>query len=134
MADPADLFKAWQDAIREVGGVAASLVSAPAGLAGDLLGPLQRQAELLEQVLQRQIDFERALAPARAALDLVDQAASTMRAQATAFRAASLSFGQAAELLEQQAEIIERAGGTLRDPVAALRSAQDAVRGERDKR
>jgi hypothetical protein len=119
--------------------VAASLVSAPAGLAGDLLGPLQRQAELLEQVLQRQIDFEReivgrALAPARAALDLVDQAASTMRAQATAFRAASLSFGQAAELLEQQAEIIERAGGTLRDPVAVLRSAQDAVRGERDKR
>src|SRR5450759_5046763 len=104
MADPADLLHACQEAIRDAGGAAASLVSSPAGLAGDLLGPLQRQAELLERVLQRQLEFERelissAVAPARAALDLVEQATVAFRAQATAFRGASVSFGQLANLM-----------------------------------
>jgi hypothetical protein len=41
MADPADGLNAWQDAIRQVGGVAASLASRPAGVVDDLLPPLQ---------------------------------------------------------------------------------------------
>ena len=57
MADPADLLKAWQHAIRDLGGVAASLASGPAGAASDLVRPLQHQAELLQQVLQRQLEF-----------------------------------------------------------------------------
>ena len=81
MADPADLLRAWQNAIRDVGGVPASLAAGSAGVAGDLLRPLQRQGELLQQVLQRQLEFERelvsrAVAPLRASLDLVDQATS----------------------------------------------------------
>jgi hypothetical protein len=128
MADPSDLLTAWQDAIREVGGIAASLVSGPAGLAGDVRSVLQRQTEQLERVLQRQLEFERELvarasAPARAALELVEQATVAYRAQAKAFRAASVSFGQLAELIEQQAELVERASAAIRDPVAALRSA-----------
>jgi hypothetical protein len=90
MADPADLLKAWQHAIRDLGGVATSLASGPAGAAGDLVRPLQHQAELLQQVLQRQLEFEferdllgRATAPLHAAQDLVDQATGTFRAQAT---------------------------------------------------
>ena len=72
MADPADLLKAWQNAIRDVGGAAASLASGPTGVASDLLRPMQHQAELLQQVLQRQLEFERelvgrAVAPLRAA-------------------------------------------------------------------
>ena len=47
MASPTDLLKAWQDAIGEVGGAAASLVSGPAGAAGELLSPLQEQAKQL---------------------------------------------------------------------------------------
>ena len=79
MADPADLLKAWQHAIRDLGGVAASLASGPAGAASDVVRPLQRQAELLQQVLQRQLEFERELvgratAPLHAAQDLIDQA------------------------------------------------------------
>jgi hypothetical protein len=137
MADPADLLHACQEAIRDAGGAAASLVSSPAGLAGDLLGPLQRQAELLERVLQRQLEFERelissAVAPARAALDLVEQATVAFRAQATAFRGASVSFGQLANLMEQQAEILERAGAAVRDPFAALRSAGADAHGDND--
>ena len=133
MPDPNDLLKAWQDAIREVGRAAGSLVSRPAGMAGDVLEPLQRQAEQLERVLQRQFEFERELlervvAPARAALDLADQATAAFRAQSVAFRAASVSFGQLAELMEQQAELMERASTTLRDPVAAMRAAGAEIR------
>ena len=74
MADPADLLKAWQHAIRDLGGVAASLASGPAGAASDLVRPPQQQAELLQQVLQRQLEFERELvgraaAPLHAAQD-----------------------------------------------------------------
>jgi len=61
MADPADLLKAWQHAIRDLGGVATSLASGLAGAASDLVRPLQHQAELLQQVLQRQLEFEREL-------------------------------------------------------------------------
>ena len=39
MPDPADLLKAWQHAIRDLGGIAASLASGPAGAAGDLVRP-----------------------------------------------------------------------------------------------
>jgi methyl-accepting chemotaxis protein len=127
MADPADLLKAWQNAIRDVGGVAASLASGPAGVAGDLMRPLQHQAEVLEQVLQRQLDFERELlnraaAPLHSTLELIDQVTGTLHAQATSFRAASTSFHQLAALMDQQADLLERAGNTMRDPLAAFRS------------
>ena len=65
MADPAELLKAWQHAIRDLGGAAASLASGPAGAASDLVRPLQHQAELLQQVLQRQLEFEREARRAR---------------------------------------------------------------------
>jgi ABC-type transporter Mla subunit MlaD len=131
MPDPGELLKAWQDAVGEVGSAAASLVSGRAGIAGDLLEPLQNQAQVLERVLQKQLDFQRellaqALAPARFALDLVDQVTEAYRAQAKAFRSASASFSQLADLMEQQAKLIERASTTIRDPVAALRSAAEA--------
>jgi hypothetical protein len=130
MADPADLLKAWQNAIRDVGGVAASLASAPAGVATDVLRPLQHQAELLEQVLQRQIDFERellhrAVAPLHATLELIDQATGTLHAQATSFRAAAVTFHQLAALMDQQADLLGRAGATIRDPLATFRSTGD---------
>ena len=67
MADPADLLKAWQHAIRDLGAIAASLASGPAAAASDLVRPLQNQAELLQQVLQRQLEFERELARRRRA-------------------------------------------------------------------
>jgi hypothetical protein len=132
MADPADLLKAWQNAIRDVGGVAASLASAPAGVATDVLRPLQHQAELLEQVLQRQLDFERELlsrvvAPLHGTLELIDQATGTLHAQATSFRAAATTFHQLAALMDQQADLLDRTGATIRDPIAIFRSTGDEL-------
>lgn len=122
--DPADLLKAWQKAVREVGG---ALASAPAGVASDLVRPLQHQADLVQQVLQRQLDFERELldratAPVHATLELIDQATETLRAQAISFRAASTTFRQLASLMDQQADLLHRAGTTMRDPLGAFRS------------
>ena len=132
MADPADLLRAWQRSIRELGGVAVSLAASPAGTASDLLRPLQHQAELLQQVLQRQLEFERelvgrAVAPLHAAQELVDQATDTWRAQASSFRAASKTFGQLAGLMDQQAQLLERAGAAMRDPLTVFRSAGGEV-------
>ena len=100
MADPADLLKAWQHAIRDLGGVTASLASGPAGAASDLVRPLQHQAELLQQVLQRQLQFERelvsrAVAPLHAAQELIDQATGVERHLSSASQPgfASLRFG-----------------------------------------
>jgi len=134
MADPAELLKLWQRAIRDLGGTA-SLASTPVGAAGDVLRPLQHQAELLEQVLQRQLEFERellgrAVAPLHAAQELVDQASETWRGQASSFRAASKTFGQLAGLMDQQAHLLERAGATMRDPLAVFRTTGDAVPAE----
>ena len=132
MADPAQLLRAWQHAIRELAEAGASVASTPAGAAGDLLRPLQHEAELLEQVLQRQLEFERellgrAVAPLQAAQELVDQATETWRAQASSFRAASKTFGQLAGLMDQQAQLLERAGAAMRDPLTVFRSAGDEV-------
>jgi ABC-type transporter Mla subunit MlaD len=97
---------------------------------------MQKQAEQVQKVLERQLEFERelvsrAIAPARATLEMAEQATIAYRAQATAFRAAAASFGQLAELMEQQAEVVERVGGAVRDPLAALRAANEQLRGER---
>ena len=128
MPDPADLLKAWQDAVSEVGGIAAALVSGSTSTAADVLQPLQNQANVIERVLQSQLAFQRellatALAPARLALEIVDQVTDAYRSQAQAFRSASASFGQLADLMEQQAELVERTSGAIRDPLAALRAA-----------
>jgi hypothetical protein len=90
MADPADVLKAWQHAIRDLGDLGASLASGPAGAASDLVRPLQHQAELLRHVLQRQLEFERELVgravnPLHTAQKLVDQATGSFREQATSF-------------------------------------------------
>jgi hypothetical protein len=129
MPDPVELLHAWEAAIREIGSAAGSLVVGSASAAGQFGAPLQRQAELLEQVLRREL-VERLLAPAHTILDVADQTTSAMHAQATAFRAAATSLAQVADLLEQQAELLHRASGTIRDPIAALRSAGAALRDE----
>lgn len=131
MPEPVDLLRAWESAIRELGGVASALVHGSTEVGGQLTAPLQRQAELLEQIMQRQLELERELiaamtAPARTVLDLSAQTAEAMTEQARAFRSASQALGQAAELLERQAELFRTAVGTLRDPLGTLRRSTEA--------
>ena len=133
MAERVDLLGAVQASIRELGKLGGSLVSAPPEVAEQLAAPLQRQAELLEQILQRQIEFEgdliaRLLGPAGTIFDLVEQTATAMQAQTAAFRAAAASFTQIADLVEQQVELLQLARESVLAPVTALRAAGDELR------
>lgn len=114
MADPTDLIGAMR-------GVASSIAS-QAGAGRDLLGPLTRQAEVIEQIVRRQVELEqelvrRALGPAQATVEALESAPAAMRAQATAFRAAAASFNQAAELLDLQAAALDQTVAAVKAPV-----------------
>ena len=133
MPEPPDLLAAWREATHQLKGLAGSL----AGQAGNvpaLLGPLQRQAELIEQMLRRQVELEQALAgrviaPAQATADALGQAPEMLRAQATAFRAAATSFKQVADLLDAQATALEQTLGILKAPISATRWGLDRLPG-----
>jgi len=122
MPDMPDLVGAWHDAVRQLQQLASSIAGDTTGAARDLLGPLQRQTEIVEQLLRRQIEIEqelvnRAIAPARATAEALEKAPAAMRAQAAAFRAAAASFTQAGELLEVQAAAVEQTIAALLAPV-----------------
>ena len=117
MPEPADLLRAWQDAIRQLGRATASLTGPP--------------AELLEQAMRRQVEFEkelmgRMLAPVGTVIEALEQTSEAMHAQAQAFAAAATAFKRAGELVELQAEMLERATSALKAPADIVR----AVRGE----
>jgi hypothetical protein len=121
MPEPADLLNAWQDAIRQLGRATSSLTGPP--------------AELLEQAMRRQVEFEkelmaRMLAPAATVIEALEQTSEAMRAQAQAFSAAATAFKQAGELVELQAEMLERTTQALKAPADMVR----AVRGEKGSR
>ena len=117
MADPGDLMHAWQEAIKQLRGVAA---------------PVAGATDLIENALRRQLEFEKQLAgqilaPLNVLVDVLDQSASAMRAQAAAFDAAAMSFKQASDLLEVQATLLDQAARSMRDPTQALKAAGGAV-------
>jgi hypothetical protein len=125
MADPADLVRAWQDAVHQLRKVAAPNLDQ--SMLSQLIAPLQRQAEIFEQTLRRQAEFDaqlgrRLLAPMESVVAVLDQTPAAMRAQAQAFQAAASSFKQAAEVLEAQAAAMERVISTIRLPTELLKS------------
>ena len=134
MADASDLVRAWRDVTQQIRSLAGSVAGqVPQGL--DVLGPLQRQADLIEQLIRRQVDLEqdlvrRALAPAEATMSALESAPESMRAQATAFRAAATAFNQAADLLDLQAGALEQ---TLAAFKAPAQLASRTLRGRRPK-
>jgi hypothetical protein len=122
MPEMPDLVGAWREALGQLQQLSASIAGGTTGAARELLAPLQRQTEIIEQLLRRQIEIEqelmgRAIAPARATAEALDKAPAAMRAQAAAFRAAAASFTQAGELLEVQAAAVEQTITALMAPV-----------------
>jgi hypothetical protein len=125
VADPADLVRAWRDAVQQLRDVAAPNLDELT--LSKLIAPLQRQAEIFEQALRRQAEFDaqlgrRLLAPMESFVEVVDQTPAAVRAQAQAFEAAALSFKQAAEVLEAQAAMMEQAIKTMTLPTDLLKS------------
>ncbi len=121
MADPGgrDLLREWQDAMQSVVSSAAS-VAGRAELPRQLLAPMQRQLELVEELLERERRLQgelmaRAFAPFDAVFDLLEQSGAALRRQAEALSESARALEQAAGMIEVQADLFERAVKTLRE-------------------
>ncbi len=105
-----------------------SVLSSAASAAGradipsELLGAMQRQVELVQEVVERerraQSDLaSRLLGPVDAVFDLLEESGATIRAQAAALESAGHALEESAGMMKRQAETFERAIATLRQPV-----------------
>jgi hypothetical protein len=122
-----DLLREWQAAMQSL---AASVTAATgrSDVARQLLAPLQRQAELVQEVLERERALQRDLLgrvvePFDAAFDLLEQSGTALRAQAEAVGHAARSLEQAAGLMKAQADLFERTIRILREPSRRIESA-----------
>jgi hypothetical protein len=118
-----DLIREWRTAMQSVLSAAAS-VTGRAELPRQLLAPLQKQAELVQEVLERERDLMgRAFAPVDAVFDLLEQSGAALRKQAESLSESARALEQAAELVRAQAELYERTIKTLRRPGDLVKTA-----------
>jgi hypothetical protein len=116
-----------------------SVVASAAGhsdLTGDLLGAMQRQLELVGEVIERERRLQRELAgrivaPVDAVFDLLEETGATLRRQAEALEAAGRALEETAGLMKHQAELFERTIGTLRQPAELAKAASGLDRRSR---
>lgn len=117
------LVREWQAAMESI---AASV--GRADLTRQLVAPMQRQAELFQELLERERRLQRELlghvfAPLDAAFDLLEASAASLRAQAEAVEHAAQAMEQAAAQMKTQGELLERAIRMLREPPRRVESA-----------
>ena len=119
-----DLLREWQAAMRSL----ASTATGSAELPRQLVAPMQRQIELLHEVLERERKLQREvvgrlLAPADAIFDLLEQSGAALHQQAEALEEASRALEQTAVLVKQQAELFERTVRAVREPTELAKRA-----------
>lgn len=115
-----DLLREWQAAMRSLAG--------HSELPRQLLAPMQRQVELMQEVLERERRLQREvvgrlLAPADAIFDLLEQSGEAMRQQAQALEEAGRALEQTAVLVKAQADLFERTVRTIRQPTELAKAA-----------
>jgi hypothetical protein len=98
------------------------------GLPGDLLGAMQRQLELVQEVIERERRLQKELtgrlvAPIDAVFDLLEETGATLRRQAEGLEAAGRALEETAGLMTRQAELFERTISTLRQPAELAKAA-----------
>ena len=130
MPDGKDILSEWQEAMQSIAGVARS-TAGRSELPKALLAPMQRQLELLQEVVDRERKlqaelFGRLLDPMDSVLDLLEESGKTFRAQADALAEASAALEQTATLMQTQAEIYDSAIKALREPADLARRVSGA--------
>jgi hypothetical protein len=120
------LLDEWRQVMESVIGSARSRAGGTA-LPGELVRGLQRQLEVVQELLERE-SLPRALgtrlaAPVDAAFDLLEETGATLRRQAEALEAAGRALEETASLMKSQAELFERAIGALRQPADLAKAA-----------
>jgi len=119
-----DLLREWQAAMRSL----ASSATGHAEVPRQLLAPMQRQLELLQEVLERERRLQREvvgrlLAPSDAIFDLLEQSGAALHQQAEALEEASRALEQTAVLVKKQAELFERTVRAVREPTELAKAA-----------
>jgi hypothetical protein len=120
---PEQLLREWQQAL----GRLATIPFGDVNVTEWLRAPMEAQAKLLQQALDQQLAFQRALAermsePLNRSRELLDHVGDSMRTQARALRQAGTSLDEVAGLLEAQASLLERAGEAMAQGTDLLRT------------
>jgi hypothetical protein len=120
-----------------------SMVSTAASLGGraeiprELLDPMQRQLELMQDVIERERRVQKQLAglvlgPVDTIFQLLEETGTMLRSQAQELEAAGRALEHTAGLMKTQAELFERSIGALREPVDLARAATGLERPARE--
>ena len=122
-----ELLGEWRRLMDSVVASAAS-VGGHAEIPRQLLEPMQRQVQLLQEVIERERALQKqiagaVLAPVDAIFDLVEESGLVLRQQAEALEAAGRALEDTARLVKTQAELFERAVGALREPTELAKVA-----------
>jgi hypothetical protein len=122
-----ELLSEWRKLMDSVVASAAS-VGGRAELPRQLLEPMQRQLELVQEIIERERAIQRdiagrILAPVDAIFDLVEESGHVLRRQAEALEAAGRALEDTARLVKTQAELFERTIGALREPAELAKVA-----------
>ena len=130
-----ELLHEWQKLMDSVLAAAAS-VAGRSEVPRQLLEPMQRQLELVQELIERERRLQRELAgllvaPVDAVFDLLEESGTTLRRQAEALEAAGGALEETAGLMKRQAELFERTVGTLRQPAELAREAAGLERRRR---
>ena len=115
---------------------AAGSVAGRAELPKQLVEPMQRQLELVQEVIERERRLQRELAgrltaPMDAVFDLFEESAGTLRKQAEALEAAGTALEETARLVQRQADMFERTIVALRGPTDAAKWLAGVERDDR---
>ena len=119
-----DLLNEWQKSIRSL----ASSVTGHAEIPAQILAPMHRQAELVQEIIERERQLQeelitRAFAPYDAVFDLLQQSAGALHSQAAALTESARALEQAASMMETQAELFERTIAVMRQPGEIVKRA-----------
>jgi hypothetical protein len=120
-----DLLGEWRKAMNTL---VTSATSGRPELPRAVVEPMQRQLELVQEVIERERTLQRQLAsrllaPADALFDLLSESGSILRRQAEALESAGLAISETAGLMKNQAELFERTIGILREPTELAKVA-----------
>jgi hypothetical protein len=123
-----DLVREWKSAMQSVLSVATSAGGRSSELTEQLVAPMQRQLEIVQNVLDREQRIQRQLltrvfGPFDAVFDLLEQSAAAVGKTAEALNQSARAMEQAAELMKVQADLMGRTLQTLREPAELAKAA-----------
>ena len=128
VAEPGDreLLGEWRKMMESILSSAAS-IGGPSDLVRQLLEPMQRQLELVQELIERERKMQkevagRLLAPIDAVFGLLEEVGQSLRLQAEALEAAGRALEETAGLALTQADLFERTIATLRKPADSARA------------